>query len=65
MITGSLSQDILCRFLDRKEDMGVEASLSIEEAWQKMDHLFFDVIVTDYNLKESPGIDLLRQTRQK
>jgi len=45
--------------------MGVEASLSIEEAWQKMDHLFFDVIVTDYNLKESPGIDLLRQTRQK
>ena len=53
--------DIICRFLERKEDILVEASLSVKEALQKMDHQFFDVIVTDYNFKESADIDLLRE----
>ena len=53
--------DIICRFLERKEDILVEASLSVKEALQKMDHQSFDVIVTDYNFKESADIDLLRE----
>ncbi len=57
--------DIISRFLERKGDMVVDTSLSIEEALRKLDYISFDVIVTDYNFKESPGIDLLRQTRMK
>jgi DNA-binding NtrC family response regulator len=57
--------DILCQFLERKRDIVVETSLSIEEALRKLDYISFDVIVTDYNSKESSGIDLLRQTRRK
>jgi len=60
-----LLQDTLGHFLERHKDMVVESSLLIEEALRKMDYISFDVIVTDYNLKESSGIDLLRQTRQK
>ncbi|MGD0080392.1 MAG: response regulator [Methanoregula sp.] len=62
---GQLLQDTLGHFLERHKDMVVESSLLIEEALRKMDYISFDVIVTDYNLKESSGIDLLRQTRQK
>lgn len=30
-----------------------------------MDYISFDVIITDYNSRESSGIGLLQQTRQK
>jgi DNA-binding NtrC family response regulator len=56
--------DTIGRILERKGDMTVETASSIEEALRKLDYLSFDVIVTDYNSRESAGIDLLRQTRQ-
>ena len=57
--------DITRRFLEKTEDMVVDTSYSREEALKKMDCIFFDVIVTDYNLKESVGFDLLQQARLK
>ena len=57
--------DTIGRILEKKEDIVVETSYSIEAALRKLDYLSFDVIITDYNSKESRGIDLLRQTRQK
>ena len=57
--------DITCRFLERTGDMVVDTSHSLDEALKKMDCIFFDVIVTDYNLKESLSYDLLRLTRLK
>jgi len=57
--------EIICGFLEKKGDMIVEASLTIEEALRKMDHIVFTVIVTDYNFGNSAGIDLLRKARQK
>ena len=57
--------DIISRFLEKKGDVVVESSRSAPEALQKMDHISFDVIVTDYHSGESTGFDLLRQTRQK
>ncbi len=57
--------DTIGRILEKKGDIVVETSYSIEEALRKLDYLSFDLIITDYNSKESRGIDLLRQTRQK
>jgi len=57
--------DITRRFLEKTGDMVVDTSYSSEEALKKMDCIFFDVIVTDYNLKESVSFDLLRLTRLK
>jgi CheY-like chemotaxis protein len=57
--------NITRRFLERKGDMVVETSPSINDALQKLDNSSFDVIVTDYNSKESGGIDVLRQIRSK
>jgi DNA-binding NtrC family response regulator len=57
--------DTIGRVLEKKGDMVVETSYSIEEALRKLDYLSFDVIVTDYNSTESAGIELLRQTRRK
>ena len=56
---------IISRFLMEKGDIIVETSLSPEEACRKMDFFSFDVIITDYNSKDSAGIGLLQQTRQK
>ncbi len=52
--------DTIGRILEKKEDIVVETSYSIEAALRKLDYLSFDVIITDYNSKESRGIDLLR-----
>ncbi len=49
----------------KKEILWLKHRYSIEDALRKLDYISFDVIVTDYNSKESTGIDLLRQTRQK
>ena len=57
--------DTIGRILEKKGDIVVETSYSIEEALRKLDYLTFDVIITDYNSKESTEINLLRQTRQK
>jgi DNA-binding NtrC family response regulator len=57
--------DTIGRILEKKGDIVVETSYSIEEALRKLDYLSFDVIITDYNSKESTEINLLRQTRQK
>jgi DNA-binding NarL/FixJ family response regulator len=57
--------DITRRFLEKTGDMIVDTSYSSEEALKKMDRIFFDVIVTDYNLKESLSFDLLRLARLK
>jgi DNA-binding NtrC family response regulator len=57
--------DTIGRILEKKGDIVVETSYSIEDALRKLDYLSFNVIVTDYNSRESAGIDLLRQTRQK
>jgi DNA-binding NtrC family response regulator len=57
--------DTIGRILEKKGDIVVETSYSIEDALRKLDYLSFDVLITDYNSTESAGIDLLRQTRQK
>jgi DNA-binding NtrC family response regulator len=57
--------DTIGRILEKKGDIVVETSYSIEDALRKLDYLSFNVIVTDYNSKESAGIELLRKTRQK
>ncbi len=57
--------DIVCRFLEEKGDVVVETSFTTEKASRIMDHISFDVIITDYNSKESSGIDLLQKTRNK
>jgi DNA-binding NtrC family response regulator len=57
--------DTIGRILEKKGDIVVETSYSIEEALRKLDYLSFDVIITDYNSKESTGINLLRQARLK
>jgi len=56
---------IICRFLERKGDVEVETVLSTKDALRIFDYIPFDVIVTDYNSKESHGISLLQKTRQK
>jgi len=45
--------------------MEVETALSTKDALRILDYISFDVIVTDYNIKESSGIGLLQQCRQK
>ena len=55
----------ICRFLERTGDMMVETALTHKEAERILDYITFDVIVTDYNSKESAGTGFLRQMRQK
>jgi len=55
----------VCQFLKKTGDMVVKTSPSMEDAIHILDHISFDVIITDYNSKESAGIGLLQQTRQK
>jgi len=55
--------NLVRRFLEKNGDMLVETSYSTEEGLEKIDSILFDVIVTDYNLKESVGFDFLREAR--
>ena len=48
--------DTIGRVLEKKGDMAVETSYSIEDALRKLDYLSFDVIITDYNSMELAGI---------
>ena len=56
--------DIICQFLERKGDVVVDTSISDDEALKKMEYIFFDAIVTDYNFAEPASIDLLQRARE-
>jgi CheY-like chemotaxis protein len=46
--------EIVCRFLEKNGDIRVETSYSIEDALRrKLNYFSFDVIITDYNSKDS------------
>jgi DNA-binding NtrC family response regulator len=57
--------DTVCRFLEKSGEMMADASLSFEDAVDKMRYISYDVIVTDYNFENGDGNALLRYTREK
>ncbi len=58
-------EDTARSFLERGGDILIETSYSVEEAMRKMEYISFDAIVTNYISRESAGIALLRNIRQK
>jgi CheY-like chemotaxis protein len=55
--------NIICLYLERGGDIIVDISNSTGEALRKMEYIDFDAVVTDYNLKDGSGIDLIRFLR--
>ena len=63
-----LDDDLLCleslsNFL-ASEGYSVETSSDIDAAWDAIDRVSFDVVATDYMLKESNGLELIKHTKQ-
>ncbi|HDQ05576.1 MAG TPA: response regulator [Candidatus Bathyarchaeota archaeon] len=52
------------RFLEMQDSFQVETALSVKEALQKIRQKQYDVIVSDYQMPEASGLDLLKQLKK-
>jgi PAS domain S-box-containing protein len=57
--------DLIQKFLEREEEIEIEATRSGSEALEKISHEKFDAIVLDYELPGMNGIDLLRMIKRR
>ena len=57
--------DLIRRFLEKEEDMEIEASLSATDALDKLLAKKYDAIVLDYELPGMDGIEFLRQMKAR
>jgi DNA-binding NtrC family response regulator len=57
--------NLICMYLDRNGEMMVDTALSAEEAMNKLRYISYDVIITDYNINEKEGNELLRNIRAR
>ena len=55
--------NVICLYLEKGGDIIVDTSNSTSEAVRKMEYIDFDAVVTDYNLKDGSGIDLIKSLR--
>lgn len=55
--------DIVCRYLEMDGEIMVDTSLSWETAIERMRYIKYDVIVTDYNINNGDGNELLKSVR--
>lgn len=54
---------IVSRFLTRNGDMTVETAMSIQDAGELVRNHRYGVVIMDYNLKDSRGLEFFRQFR--
>jgi len=54
---------IVSRFLTRNGDMTVETATSLQDAGEMVRNHRYGVVIMDYNLKDSRGLDFFRQLR--
>ena len=55
--------NLISLYLHRNGEMTVDTSQSVEDAMQKLTYISYDVIITDYNIMEKDGNELLRNAR--
>ncbi len=51
------------RFLERQGSFQIETASSVKEALQKIKQKKYDVIISDYQMPEMNGLDLLKELR--
>ncbi|MDD4483992.1 MAG: response regulator [Methanoregula sp.] len=54
---------IVSRFLTRNGDMTVETAMSLQDGGEMVRNHRYGVVIMDYNLKDSKGLEFFRQLR--
>lgn len=57
--------DLICRFLEREEEMRIDTCMSAHEALEALNNTYYDAIVLDYELPGMNGIEFLKLVKSQ